>query len=106
MHLTFAPPLPLSTRAPRRVHRCTLSACVTPPERHRPHHITSPDLINSENPPEEIPMELADGHVDNLEPRPKIDLDADELMLMIKLRRMLHADDFKRIFHRDAVGDL
>lgn len=53
-------------------------------------------------------LEDAEGHLDNANVRPKIDLDADETVLLIKLRRMLHEDDFKRIFDSKnrKIGEL
>lgn len=48
--------------------------------------------------PAEIDIELVDGFFENAKVRPRIDLDADEYMLMWKLRRLLHEDDFERIF--------
>lgn len=55
-----------------------------------------------------LPLEMVDGYLDNAKVRPKIDVDADEYMLMWKLRKMLHEDDFKRIFDTKSrrIGDL
>lgn len=57
---------------------------------------------------EEVPLELVDGLLENARVRPKIDIDANESMMMLKLRRMLHEDDFNRIFDkRDSrIGEL
>ena len=65
-------------------------------------------LNRDEDDLDDLPIELVDGHLDNMAVRPKIDVDADETLLMIKLRRMLHKDDFDRIFDsRDRrIGEL
>lgn len=52
-----------------------------------------------------LPMELVEGHLDNVRVGPKFDIDADEYMLMWKLRKMLHEDDFKKIFDGRRVGE-
>jgi len=46
--------------------------------------------------------------LDNANVRPRIDMDADEAVLLMKLRRMLHEDDFKRIFDAKnrRIGEL
>jgi len=56
----------------------------------------------------EIRLEDTEGHLDNANVRPRIDMDADEAVLLMKLRRMLHEDDFKRIFDAKnrRIGEL
>eukprot|EP00171_Calliarthron_tuberculosum_P019166 IDg19166t1 len=57
---------------------------------------------------EEVKLELVEGYLENAQVKPRLDIDADERMLMIRLRRSLHKDDFDRIFNkRDRrIGDL
>ncbi|PXF43813.1 hypothetical protein BWQ96_06434 [Gracilariopsis chorda] len=52
----------------------------------------------SEEVSEDTPVELADGFMEGTKVRPKLDIEVDEYLLMWKLRKMLHEDDFKRIF--------
>lgn len=52
----------------------------------------------SEEVSEDMPVELADGFLEGTKVRPKLDIEVDEYMLMWKLRKMLHEDDFRRIF--------
>lgn len=49
-----------------------------------------------------LPVDLVGGYLDNAKVRPKIDIDADEYMLMWKLRKMLHEDDFNKIFDKKS----
>lgn len=65
---------------------------------HVPHVPVSDDCGDGTNTDGFLPVELVEGYLDNAKVRPKIDLDADEYMLMWKLRKMLHEDDFKKIF--------
>lgn len=57
---------------------------------------------------EEIRLELVDGYLENAKVRPRIDMDANEYMMLWKLRTMLHADDFKRIFDEKSrrIGEI
>ncbi len=57
---------------------------------------------------EELRLEDVMGYMENERVKPKIDMDADETMVMIKLRRMLSEEDFNRIFNsRDRrIGEL
>lgn len=48
---------------------------------------------------DEVPIEHVDGLVQNANVRPMLDVDADEGMLMYKLRKELGAEDFNRIFN-------
>lgn len=43
-------------------------------------------------------LDVVLGHLDNAPVKPSLDMEADETILMIKLRRMLSEEDFKRIF--------
>lgn len=70
----------------------------------RPHHVTDGDV--NEDIPNQIPVELAEGFVDSDVTRPRFDLDTDETLLMWKLRRSLHEDDYKRIFEDPHVGGM
>lgn len=50
---------------------------------------------------DEVKLELVEGHLENARVRPRLNIDAvDERMLMFRLRRMLHKDDFDRIFNK------
>ena len=66
----------------------------------RPHAGTGDDV--TEEAGEEVPLDLVGGYLDNAKVRPKIDIDADDYMLMWRLRTMLHKDDFKRIFDKKS----
>lgn len=70
----------------------------------RPHSGDRLDV--DEDTPTDIPVELAEGYLQEGGVRPKLDLDADEVMLMWKVRRMLHEEDYKRIFENPRVGEL
>lgn len=70
----------------------------------RPHAVSRDDV--SDEVPDEVPVELAEGFMKDDLTRPRFDLDADENMLMWKVRRMLHQDDYKHIFDNRAVGEL
>lgn len=69
----------------------------------RPHVVVNDDVV--ENIPDEIPLELAEGFLTE-DVKPRFDMDADETMLMWKFRRMLHGDDYKRIFEKRNVGEV
>lgn len=70
----------------------------------------SPFLEDDDQPvkKDEIPVEEVEGYLENAKVRPKIDIDADEYMLMWKLRKMLHEDDFNRIFDQKSrrIGEI
>lgn len=82
------------------------AACMSEPrnggEDWRPHTVNGEDV--QEDVPEEFPLELAEGYLDDECGRPRFDLDADEKMLVFKLQRALHKDDYKRIFDNPRVG--
>lgn len=69
----------------------------------RPHAVTN-DV--SESITEEVPLELAEGFINEDLTLPRFDMDADENLLMFKVRRLLHNDDYKRIFQNPKVGDM
>lgn len=91
------------------VRRTYATACskeeISPERDFRPHGNLGDDI---EETPSDIPLELSEGYLENTDIRPKIDIDADEDMLMWRLRRMLHKDDFKRIFdsRNSRIGEL
>ena len=64
--------------------------------------------IEGDDADDEIPVELVEGHLENTDVRPKLDMQADEYMVLYKLRRMLHKDDFKRIFDERSrrIGEI
>lgn len=66
----------------------------------RPHGGLRDDV--GDNAEDFLPIDLVDGYLDNAKVRPKIDIDADEYMLMWKLRKMLHEDDFNKIFDKKS----
>lgn len=70
----------------------------------RPHTVSSNDV--TENITEDVPVELAEGFMSEDLTRPRFDMDADENMLMFRVRRMLHNDDYKRIFQNPRVGEM
>lgn len=74
----------------------------------RPHAPAGDDSDEGVDSDHFLPVELVDGYLDNAKVRPKIDIDADEYMLMWKLRKMLHEDDFKKIFDPKSrrIGEL
>lgn len=55
---------------------------------------------------DDVPIELVEGLLGDDASRPKFDLDVDESMLMWKVRRMLHKDDYKKIFDSPRIGEL
>lgn len=55
---------------------------------------------------DELPLELVEGLLPDGASRPKFDLDVDESMLMWKVRRMLHDEDYKKIFGNPRVGEV
>lgn len=55
---------------------------------------------------DELPLELVEGLLPDEASRPKFDLDVDESMLMWKVRRMLHEEDYKKIFDNPRVGEV
>lgn len=71
----------------------------------RPHSILNNDKSIDEF-TDQIPVELVEGYVENDVTRSRFDLDADESMIMLRLRRSLHQDDAKRIFDNPGVGDM
>lgn len=71
-------------------------------DKFRPHGGTGDDV--KEEAGDYFPVDLVEGYLDNAKVRPKIDIDADEYMLMWKLRKMLHEDDFKKIFDNRRIG--
>lgn len=101
-----------ASRCARRRARVGVCAASTPPpptpgERDWQKHDDDEKTSARADEEEDVPLELIDGVLDNARIRPKIDLDANEYMLMWKLRRMLHEDDFKRIFDQKnrRIGD-
>lgn len=70
----------------------------------RPHTVSGKDV--QDKAPEEIPVELADGYVEDEGGQVRFDLDADESRMLIKLRRSLHEDDYKKIFDEPGVGGM
>lgn len=55
---------------------------------------------------DDVPLELVEGLLPDEASRPKFDLDVDESMLMWKVRRMLHEEDYKKIFDNPRVGEV
>lgn len=70
----------------------------------RPHTVSGKDV--QDKAPEEIPVELAEGYVEDEGGQVRFDLDADESRMLIKLRRSLHEDDYKKIFDEPGVGGM
>lgn len=56
----------------------------------------------------EVELDAVEGLMENEGARVRLSIDADERMMMWKLRRSLHADDFNRIFNpRDRrIGEV
>lgn len=73
-------------------------------EEWRPHTVSGKDV--QDKAPEEIPVELADGYVEDEGGQVRFDLNADESRMLIKLRRSLHDDDYKKIFDEPGVGGM
>lgn len=63
---------------------------------------------NNDEEKDEVKLEHVMGHMENDRVRPKMDINADETTVLIKLRRMLSEEDFNRIFNsRDRrIGEL
>lgn len=57
---------------------------------------------------EEVKLDLVEGHLENANVRPRLDIDVNDKVLLLKLRRMLTKADFDRIFNsRDhRIGEL
>lgn len=73
----------------------------------RPHSVSRDDSLEDNDVDGFLPVELVEGYLENAKVGPKIDIDADEYMLMWKLRKMLHEDDFKRIFKNNLrIGEM
>ena len=70
----------------------------------RPHSINGKDI--QDQIPDEIPVELADGFVEDEGAKARFDLDADEAIMLLKMRRSLHEDDYKKIFNEPGVGGI
>lgn len=70
----------------------------------RPHTVTGKDSTDEMS--DKVPIELAEGFLAEEGARPRFDMDADETMMLFKMRRMLHKDDFKRIFEHPRVGEM
>lgn len=70
----------------------------------RPHTVRGDDADCAVG---DIPVELAEGFAErDGGTQPRFDLDADETMMLWKLRCALNDDDFKRIFEHPRVGGL
>lgn len=97
---------PVTKRRPSRRWQCSAtpphSLSGVPPNHPTPRRDPARADELDEVPLDEVPLELVDGYLDNAKVRPKIDIDADEYMLMWKLRRMLHEDDFNKIFDQNS----
>lgn len=59
-------------------------------------------------PEAELGIDDVEGVLENGPVRPMLDLNADEALLMWKLRKSLHADDFRKIFNEKdrRIGDV
>lgn len=90
----------------RHYRRKRIRMCATAPEEDDDMYKLGDDVSEELN--DNIPVELADAFLDEIKSKPKLDLEVNEYLMLIKLRRMLHEDDFKRIFDstQRRIGDI